>query len=132
MPVAGLKSAPDGWVLDLDGVVWVGSNALPGAAGAIQQLRGSGAPVVFVTNASDKTITEVESKLESFGIEATGSVITSAIAAARLIDPGERVFVVGGPGIVEAVEQSGGIVCDSEPTERRHSRDWALTSITTP
>lgn len=111
------KSAVGGWVLDLDGVVWVGSTALPGAAWAVEQLRRSGAGVVFVTNASDKTIAELESKLESCGIEAAGSVVTSATAAAQLINPGERVLVMGGPGVVEAVELSGGIVCESGPTD---------------
>ena len=60
---------------------------------------------------------EVEAKLANCGIDATGSVITSATAAGRLVNPRERVLVVGGPGIVEAVEMAGGQVCTSEPAD---------------
>jgi len=60
---------------------------------------------------------EVEAKLASCGIDATGSVITSATAAGRLLKPRERVLVVGGPGIVEAVELAGAEVCSSGPAD---------------
>lgn len=109
--------ASSGWVLDLDGVVWVGGTALPGAAEAVERLRRSGASVVFVTNMSALTVADQEAKLAACGIDAAGSVITSATAAGRLIGPGERVLVVGGPGIVEAVEQAGAEACSSGPAD---------------
>jgi 4-nitrophenyl phosphatase len=45
--------------------------------------------------------------LERVGIDADGQVITSAMAAATLVQPGERVMVLGGAGIVEAVWRRG-------------------------
>jgi HAD superfamily hydrolase (TIGR01450 family) len=111
------RPAPGGWVLDLDGVIWVGKTPIPGAAEAVERLRRSEASVVFVTNASDKTMAEVEGKLASFGIDAAGSVITSATAAGRLVNAGERVLVVGGSGIVEAVELAGARACFSGPAD---------------
>ena len=104
-------------MLDLDGVVWVGGTAVPGAAEAVKRLRRSGATMVFVTNMSALTVAEQEAKLASCGIDATGSVITSATAAGQLIHPGERVLVVGGPGIVEAVELADAVACSSGPAD---------------
>ena len=100
-------------MLDLDGVIWVGGTAIPGAAEAVERLRQAEANLVFVTNMSMLTVAEQEAKLAACGIDATGLVITSATAAARLISPGERVLVVGGPGIDEAVELAGADVCSS-------------------
>ena len=63
------------------------------------------------------TVADQEAKLADCGIDAHGSVITSATAAAQLIHPGERVLVVGGPGIVEAVELAGAEACSSGPAD---------------
>ena len=104
-------------MLDLDGVIWVGGTAVPGAAEAVERLQQSSAPVVFVTNMSALTVSEQEAKLAACGIDATGLVITSATAAGRLISPGERVLVVGGPGINEAAELAGAEVCSNEPAD---------------
>lgn len=100
------------WVIDLDGVVWLGSQLIPGAPEAVAQLRASGHDVVFVTNNSFATVGEQEAKLASFGIDAAGDVVTSAVVAARLVEPGERVVVLGGAGIVEAVLARGAEVVD--------------------
>ena len=100
-------------MLDLDGVVWVGGTAVPGAAKAVERLRRAGAAMVFVTNMSMLTVAEQEAKLAACGIDASGLVVTSATAAGQLIHPGERVLVVGGPGIDEAVELAGAKVCSS-------------------
>lgn len=104
-------------MLDLDGVIWVGGTPVPRAAEAVGRLQQSDAPVVFVTNMSALTVADQEAKLADCGIDATGSVITSATAAAQLIHPGERVLVVGGPGIDEAVELAGAEVCSSGPAD---------------
>jgi 4-nitrophenyl phosphatase len=95
------------YVLDLDGVVWLADQPIPGAADAVARLRERGEQVVFVTNNSSETIAAQEAKLERFGIPAGGALITSAMAAARLIQPDERVLVCAGPGVTEAVEGRG-------------------------
>ena len=104
-------------MLDLDGVIWVGGTAIPGAAAAIERLRQADANLVFVTNMSALTVADQEAKLAACGIDASGLVITSAAAAAQLISPGERVLVVGGPGIDEAVELAGAEVCSSDSAD---------------
>jgi HAD superfamily hydrolase (TIGR01450 family) len=92
------------WVLDLDGVVWLGDQPIPGAAEAVGTLRARGERVLFATNNSFARLAEQEAKLERFGIPAHGDVLTSAMAAARLVEAGERALVCGGPGIAEALE----------------------------
>jgi HAD superfamily hydrolase (TIGR01450 family) len=95
------------WVIDLDGVVWLGERRLPGAAEAIGRLRAAGERVLFVTNNSSASLAAQEAKLARFGIPAHGDVITSAMAGARLVEPGERAFVCGGPGVDEALLARG-------------------------
>ena len=95
------------WVLDLDGVVWLGGQVIPGAAEAVDRLRAAGEEVAFVTNNAYARVAEQEAKLAAFGIDATGCVVTSAQAGAQLLDPSWRVFVVGGPGLREEVEARG-------------------------
>jgi len=95
------------WVLDLDGVVWLGDEPIPGAAGAVARLRARGERVLFATNNSAALLSDQEAKLERFGVPARGDVLTSAQAAARLVEPGERALVCGGPGIAEALGRRG-------------------------
>jgi 4-nitrophenyl phosphatase len=98
-----------GWVLDLDGVVWLGDQPIPGATEAVARLREAGEQVVFATNNSSQPVGEVEAKLARQGIPAPGDVITSAMAGASLVQPGERALVCAGPGVVEALEARGAI-----------------------
>jgi HAD superfamily hydrolase (TIGR01450 family) len=102
------------WLLDLDGVVWLDGRAIPGAPEAIGRLRAAGERVLFVTNYSYATVAEQEARLAAIGVHAVGDVVTSAMAAAQLVTPGERVLVAAGPGVAEALEQRGAIV-------RRHT-----------
>lgn len=102
-----MRTCPVAWALDLDGVVWLGDQPIPGAAAAVARLQASGQPVVFVTNNSSQPVGEVEAKLARHGIEATGMVLTSAMAAAELVDPSEVALVCAGPGVDEALAARG-------------------------
>lgn len=73
--------------------------------------------MLFVTNMSRLTVAEQEAKLAGHGIAADGAVITSASAAGRLLDRGERVLVVGGPGVHEAVVGAGAEAVTSGPID---------------
>lgn len=95
------------WVLDLDGVVWLGEQPLAGAAEAVARLRAAGERVLFATNNSFAPMAAQEAKLARVGIPAEGDVVTSAIAAAGLVEPGERALVCGGPGVIEALKGRG-------------------------
>jgi 4-nitrophenyl phosphatase len=105
------------WLLDLDGVVWLAEQPIPGASEAVERLRAAGQRVLFATNNSAVPVGEQEAKLARHGIEARGDVVTSAMAAARVVVPGERVLVCGGPGIVEAVAARGALAVQDGDAE---------------
>jgi 4-nitrophenyl phosphatase len=96
------------WVFDLDGVVWLSGQAIPGSAEAVRRLRGDGHRVAFVTNNSTPTVGEYVERLARAGIEIDpGELASSSQAAARLTEPGTRVACVGGEGVREALGQRG-------------------------
>ncbi len=106
------------WVFDLDGVVWLAGQAIPGAAGAVDRLRRRGDRVVFVTNNSGPTVSQYVARLGRAGIEvAPDELATSSQAAASLVKPGTRVAYVGGDGVGEALEARGAeiVAADNDP-----------------
>src|SRR3954470_8601486 len=92
---------------DLDGVVWLARAPIPGSVQAIADLRRRGHRVLFVTNNSNPLLADSEDALQRLGIPARGDILTSAQAAALLLQPGESAYVAGGPGIVEALGARG-------------------------
>ena len=103
---------------DLDGVVWLAHQPITGSVQAIADLRAAGHRVLFVTNNSGARVEAQEASLAAIGIPAVGDVLTSANAAALLIEPGERVLVCGGEGVVQAVVGRGAIVVDDKMDDR--------------
>lgn len=95
------------WVLDLDGVIWLGDQAIPGAADAVARLQGTSDPVAFVTNNSFTRRSAVIEKLRRHGIDAGDLVFSSAMAAASLLDPGSKALVCAGPGVFEELALRG-------------------------
>lgn len=100
---------------DLDGVVWLAHQPIQGSVEAIARLRAAGHRVLFVTNNSASRIGQLEAALSDVGIPAVGDVLSSALAAALLVHPGERVLVCGGPGIIEALRRRGAVAARREP-----------------
>ncbi|HJU98796.1 MAG TPA: HAD-IIA family hydrolase [Jiangellaceae bacterium] len=99
-------------LVDLDGVVYVGPDAVDHAAAALAQARRAGMRLAFVTNNAARPPSEVAAHLGRLGISADADeVITSAQAAARVLaaalPPGARVLVVGGEGLVAALGEHG-------------------------
>jgi 4-nitrophenyl phosphatase len=97
---------------DLDGVIWRGDAPIRGAAEGIAALRAADLRVAFLSNNSSQVRGDVVAKLEQQGIPAAPTdVFTSAGAAADLLtgdlEPGARVLVCGGPGVVEALHEAG-------------------------
>ena len=114
---------------DLDGVVWLAHRPIAGAAEAIARLRAAGATVLFVTNNSGDTIGRQEAALDQVGVPATGAVLTSAMAAAHLVQPGERVLVVGGAGIFEALAARGAVAVDAHEHDDSSGFDAVMAGI---
>ncbi len=104
------------FVLDLDGVVYRGSEPLPGVGEKIARLRRRGR-VLFVTNNSTKTRGEYVDKLSSLGIEVEeDEILTSAYAAALYVSEHwgrAGVYVVGEDGLRKELEWRGVSVRES-------------------
>jgi HAD superfamily hydrolase (TIGR01450 family) len=108
--------------LDLDGVVWRGSQPVPGSADAVAQLRADGLRVGFVTNNSGTPLADVVAKLEKMGVPADPKdVITSAVVAAHLLArelaPGAKVLPCAGAGVVAALTERGFALVDRGPAD---------------
>jgi glycerol-1-phosphatase len=105
-------NAYDAALLDLDGVVYTGQGAVPGAVKALAQARATGLRLAFVTNNASRSPSAVAAHLTSLGVPARPSdVVTSAQAAARLIagrvPPGSPVLVIGSAALRLAVRARG-------------------------
>jgi glycerol-1-phosphatase len=107
-----LVEAHDLVMFDLDGVVYVGGEAIDGVALVIDRVRESGRHVAFVTNNASRTPDQVAAKLTKVGVSAEAhDVVTSAQAAARLLvqehGAGARVLMLGGEGLRVALVEAG-------------------------
>lgn len=99
-------------LLDLDGVVYIGASAVPGAAEALARVRDRGMRLAFVTNNAARPPKAVAEHLTELGIRAEpDEVITSSQAAARylaeILPAGASVLVVGTVGLDDALRERG-------------------------
>ncbi|MGW8380313.1 HAD hydrolase-like protein [Streptomyces sp. ODS28] len=113
-----LGSAYDTALLDLDGVVYAGGDAVPHAVESLERAREGGMRLAYVTNNAARTPGTVAEHLTELGVPAEPSdVITSAQAVARLIaeqvPDGARVLWVGGEGLRVALRERGLTVVES-------------------
>ena len=107
-----LAEAYDVLLFDLDGVVYIGGIAIPGAPEALQRAKRSGAHVAYVTNNASRTPAAIAALLEGMGAPVTeADVVTSAQAAARLLadklPPKSKVLVIGATALRLAVRERG-------------------------
>jgi HAD superfamily hydrolase (TIGR01450 family) len=107
-----LDAAYDVALLDLDGVVYIGGAAIPGAAEALSKAGAAGMRLAYVTNNASRTPAAVAALLTSLGVPAAAQdVVTSAQAAARLLaerlPAGSPVLVIGGTGLRMALRERG-------------------------
>lgn len=102
----------DGFLVDLDGVVWIGREMVPGSAEALAALLDDGKGLVFVTNNPGKHASEYGERLRRTGVAvADDRVVTAGEATARLAveraGSGGTAFVIGAPAFHETVEATG-------------------------
>src|SRR5581483_11777970 len=106
------------WILDLDGVVWLAGTPIAGVSEAVARLRARGDRVLFVTNNSAPTLAELVARLANVGVPAApDDLVTSAQAAAAMVEPGDRVLAVADGGALEALEARGAHVVDEGPCD---------------
>jgi glycerol-1-phosphatase len=109
---AALIDSYDAVLFDLDGVIYLGPVAVPGAVAGITQLHDRGTKIGFVTNNAARPPAAVADHLAELGIPATAAdIVTSAQAAAHLLvnrfGAGARILAVGGDGVIAALSEAG-------------------------
>jgi 4-nitrophenyl phosphatase len=113
-----LLASVKGVIFDLDGVLYQGDEALPGAGELVSYLRSRGLPTLALTNHSARSNREVADRLAAMGIGLSQEeIITSAWATARYLrETGvRRVFVIGSDSLRRELRRAGLQEDDSEP-----------------
>jgi len=98
-------------ILDLDGCVWIGDEAVPGSPEAIAALREAGKRVAFATNNSWHPGEDQVARLWGHGIQASLSdLVTVGGAMQHLLNEtrqGRSAFVIGGESLHANVADAG-------------------------
>ena len=110
----------DAFLLDLDGVVYVGEEPLPNAVESLIRLRKAGKQLRFLTNNPRLTRIQLARRLTGMGVEAhEEEIVTSGWATARYLrDEGiSSAYVLGSRGLISEVLEAGVEVVDRGPCE---------------
>jgi HAD superfamily hydrolase (TIGR01450 family) len=109
----------DGLLIDLDGVVWIGREPVPGSAETLAALLAAGKRIAFVTNNPGKFPAAYAERLRGLGVEVgEDQIVTAGVVAARLAGEaagaGGGVFVIGGTPLKEMVAATGARLLEGE------------------
>ena len=109
---ADLISTFDALLSDLDGVVYAGPHAIPGAVESLRRLAGIGVGLGYVTNNASRSPAQVAQHLRGLGAPAEDAqVVSSSQAAAELLasllPAGARVLITGSAALAREVELVG-------------------------
>ncbi len=125
-----------GFISDMDGVIYHGNRVLPGAAEFIHWLQEEKKDYLFLTNNSGQTPRELHQKLKRLGLDVPEEhFYTSALAtAAFLADqaPGCSVYAIGDPGLLNALYDAGLTMNDVNPdyVVLGEGRTYSLDTLT--
>jgi NagD protein len=112
-------TAAHGFLIDMDGVIYRGSELIPGADRFVRELLDLRLPFLFLTNNSQRTRRDVAAKLRRLGIDVGEShIFTCAMATARFLaaqKPNGTAYVIGEGGLHQALHQNGYAVVDQDP-----------------
>ncbi|WP_394941290.1 HAD-IIA family hydrolase [Psychromicrobium sp. YIM B11713] len=113
-----LISAFDALLSDLDGVIYAGPTAIPGAVDTLQSLHRAGLALGYVTNNASRTPAQVAQHLSDLGAPANaeqvfGSAQAGAALLAEQVSPGATVLVTGSQALIAEVKSQGLTVVSS-------------------
>lgn len=108
-----------GFLIDMDGVIFIENNVIPGAADFISTLLTEEIPFSFMTNNSQRTPYDGVAKLEKMGITIEEKhVYTSAMATGHFMGqqfPKGTAFVLGEGGLINSLHENGIKLVQSNP-----------------
>ncbi len=99
-----------GYLVDLDGTMYMGPDPIEEAGPFIDRLRQANLPFLFLSNNSTASPQDVADKLGKMGVQAqTEEVYTSSLATVDYLNsrPGDSVYIIGESGLLDAVEEAG-------------------------
>ncbi|MUW14544.1 HAD-IIA family hydrolase [Halorubrum sp. CBA1125] len=120
----------DGLLFDLDGVVYLGDQPVTNTVKVIERLQQEGITVRFITNSSSSTRRDIRSKLAKMGIDVeVDDVFSAAWATATYASEAghNRAYVLGTPGLEQAVQNQGLQVVETDPDVLIVGNDKSLT-----
>jgi NagD protein len=110
---------PKSYLCDMDGVLVLGSQPIPGANEFIDRLQQAGAKFLVLTNNSLYTQRDLQARLQRIGLNVPAtSIYTSALATAQFLQtqhPGGSAYVIGEAGLTTALHDVGYIITDHAP-----------------
>ena len=106
-------------IIDIDGVLWHGKQPLPGVPEFFDFLRAHQISFIIATNNSARPASDVTNRLKRMGVSIDDSkILTSAEATAlslpRIAPNAKRVYVVGGEGLMTALERADYQIVDED------------------
>lgn len=108
-----------GFLIDMDGVIYKGSEPIPGAVAFINGLREKGIPFLFLTNNSQRTSRDVCYKLNKMGFQVNDTdIFTCAMATARYLASKKEngtAYVIGEGGLLTELYNAGYSIVDDQP-----------------
>jgi len=108
-----------GYLIDMDGVIYRGSDVIPGAIEFIRALRENDIPFLFLTNNSSRTQRDVATKLVRMGFDVEERhIYTCAMATASFLARQKSMgtaFVIGEGGLLNALYAHGYSIVDHDP-----------------
>lgn len=109
-----------GYILDLDGTVYLGDRLIPGADRAIAHLRAAGKRLAYISNKPIGRAEEYAAKLSRLGIPTPAAEVINSPVALRLYLQeagwGRRVLVLGEDPVREELLR-GGFVLTEDPEQ---------------
>ena len=97
----------DGFICDMDGVIYHGSRILDGVKEFVEWMLETGKKFVFLTNSPERTPHELSMKLERMGLSVSADhFYTSAMATAEFLSaqsPGCPAYVIGEAALSKAL-----------------------------
>ncbi len=111
-----------GYVIDLDGTLYLGEEPLPGAVQTLARIRQAGSRVVFLTNNPLRSAARYAARLRSFGVQADEREVVTPLSVLtgylKQHHPGAAVLTVAEP-LVDETLLAAGIAVTTEPTSAR-------------
>ena len=102
----------EGYLIDLDGTIYRGSEPIPAGRRFVEQLQARQIPFLFLTNNTTKTPETVANRLANeFSIHVgPETVYTATLATIDYLNDankGKKVYVIGEPGLIEPILAAG-------------------------